>query len=476
MTGNGWGEDRQGARSRTRSAPVAPALRGQQTRAAAVRTTERGWLGGRMLHHAIPVIAAAIVSSGALLGGYNSAAGNAVACIVTAALLILLLLAEPPSFAMWRSAAPILAVIGASVAWVLFAAIMVPPLAPDLWEPQMLGIGATIAALLSGWVIGLVPKRIPAVLDLLLGFNSLYLLAGLAIRSSDLGSRFDFWTTSWHGRFAGTIGNSNATAAVAGSVAVIALARLLATVPSGGRRMQDRERLRQAGYGFYLLIALGAALATASRLAALATAIALAGLTIWGVVRHRRRIPRILPVLGGVAVLLMVLLGWYADLLAQRYQAIGVEFSARERMWSHYWELAQASIWFGYGHGSFATLNAFSLHDIATAEALSPVNSAHDIGLQMLLNAGLPYVLLVSVAAGLVIARMVAHSRSRLWSLDLTGIVLALSVIFAVALIDIVLDVPATTILALFLGGLLWGRADARLSHLAPAKDAPAQH
>jgi O-antigen ligase len=444
-----------------RSAPVARGLRSGAggRRPSAAKATVRGWLHGRILHHATPVVAALLVTSGALLGGYNSAAGRCLACLTMVALSIFLLLLGPPTLGSWRRALPILAPSLTAIAWALLSALVSAPLAPDMLPASLLGVIAGWLALLCGWLLALRPKRVGPLVDLLLLLNLTFLLAGLVMRALDAGSRFDFWTLSWHGRFAGTIGNSNTTAAVAGACALLATGRSAALVRSRGRLVGRADAPRLFLLLLGLVIAFGALLATASRFVALLSAvgvIALGGWTLW---RQRERLARIVPIVAVAAVLVGTLLIQRADLLVERYGALGTEGVARVAMWRHYAGLAAESPWLGYGHGGFAVANTMGLRP-GTALSLEPVGSAHDIVLQLILAAGIPYALLMIGAAVALALRLLHTVRERHWSPILLGLIGAVGVILGTAMIDIALDVPAGIILAMFLAGLAWGQAD----------------
>jgi O-antigen ligase len=213
--------------------------------------------------------------------------------------------------------------------------------------------------------------------------------------------------------------------------------------------------------GFYAaagLISLGIVIATASRFASLCTLAALA--TVAGLAwREQAQLPRGLILLLaaiGVALLLITLL--YGGELFLRAGELGGDFSVRTRMWSHYLDLAEGAPIGGYGLGSFPSLNTYSLSGVRFAELTWSANSAHDIFLQLAINGGIPYLVLI-VAAAVMLVRQVLRGLHLRWDLPEVGVAAALLLILSSALIDIALDVPGMVSVALFLAGLLWGTA-----------------
>ena len=87
------------------------------------------------------------------------------------------------------------------------------------------------------------------------------------------------------------------------------------------------------------------------------------------------------------------------------------------------------------------------------------VNSAHDLPLQLILSGGLPYAALLAAAAGIAAWRVLRFVWRRPVAAQDAGMLCACALLLALSMIDIVLDVPTTIGVALFLAGALWGRA-----------------
>lgn len=430
----------------------------------AARTTARGWLTGRFAHHLLPAAAALAVTTGILLRGFNDATGRAQAALLASVLVAFLLLLTPPLRRYWRGVAPVFAIIAAALGWSCLAAWIGPALAPDLFLTHWLGSVAGALMLLAGWLVGLRPAQVAPTVAWLVALNAIVLLVALVLRSMVAGAAFDYWTFAWHGRFAGTIGNSNTTAALAGALAAIALSRLIALVPIHGRPMPPRAAMAAVAWGAAITVAVAAQAATASRFAMLATLVAMPAVIRLGRPGMFRRRRRVVPgiVLGGLFALLV----FTTSDLDMRFASLGTELDARIRMWTHYGAVAFGSPWLGYGAGSFAAVNAAALDDPLLAVALWPVRSAHTLPLQLMLVAGLPYLALLGWA-GWRVARRVAAAG---WTLPRIGLAAGVAIIVAQSLVDIALDVPAATMLTLFLAGLLWGESDAR-GGAPPARD-----
>jgi hypothetical protein len=420
----------------------------------------------------VPVTVALALSSGILFNGFNSAGGQAVSCIINCATLILLLLVRPLSLKRWKIALPVLSLIGLATVWAVFAsgfpaigpgALLPEPFAPDFLALGFLSQIGGIAALLCGVVIGGAHRSRATVVDALVILCCLYLIVGLIFRATGTEGVLSYWTVERDGRFQGTVGNVNVTAAVAGVVAILALSRLIAYLEDvGARQLIGAGLIRAALYCFALLVAMGTAFATASRFTNVLTVGLLIGLVLLCRRRGKRSLRGSRPVLIATAFILLLLLAQFTGLLVERFDTLGAGARQRQAMLEHYFSIAMLSPLYGYGWGSFPSINAHFPGTLQFAQASWSVNSAHNILLQLWLNAGVPYLLLIvgSFALGV---RQVVLALNRCWTTDDIGIGMAALLIVACAMIDIALDVPATTTLGLLFTGMLWGRALVRL-------------
>ena len=95
----------------------------------------------------------------------------------------------------------------------------------------------------------------------------------------------------------------------------------------------------------------------------------------------------------------------------------------------------------------------------AGAAELAPVNAAHNVAIQLVLDAGLPFLLAIVAALAMIVRCVVGANAHRRMRIDDAGIVLAVLVLLIAAMVDIALDVAAMALLFWTLLGLLWGAA-----------------
>jgi hypothetical protein len=425
----------------------------------------------------IAVTVALALSSGILFNGFNSAAGQAVSCIVNCGTLILLLLVKPLDLRRWKMALPVLALIGMATIWTVFASgfpatgsgIFLPePYAPDFFALGFLSQVGGVAALLCGVIIGGAPRSQRTLVDTLVLLCCLYLIIGLIFRAAGTEGLLSYWTVERDGRFQGTMGNVNVTAAVAGVVAILALSRLIATLEGlGTQQLVGAIAIRAGLYCFALLVAMGTAFATASRFTNVLTICIVIGILLLRLRKDKQLFQISRPVMIATVVVILFLVAQFTGLLVERFDTLGAGARERQMMWEHYFEVATLSPLYGYGWGSFPSINAHFPGTLQFAQASWSVNSAHNILLQLWLNGGVPYLLLILASFGWGV-RQVALALNRHWATDDIGIGLAILLIVACSLIDIALDVPATITLGLLLMGALWGRALVRLEIRRP--------
>ncbi|PSJ38273.1 hypothetical protein C7I55_17595 [Sphingomonas deserti] len=406
--------------------------------------------------------AALVFSLGITFNGLNSSIGNAIACMLAAGVLILLLAlwSAPASF--WRQGVPVIVLVGAGAAWAALPA-WAPnwggstALAPDLMTPPLLGLAAHVTALLCGARIAARRQNLGHVMDALILFGCLNALVGLALRAWGADLAFELWRERPDARFTGTLSNANVAGVYFAMLAVLAFARLIQARPSGGfaRARSQAALARFCGYAAALTMLIGACVITGSRSANAAAVVALVLLPLWRTLR-RRGAEIWFGLAVSAAVVGLVALFGLSDLVLDRLALASSEFALRVLMWRHYAGLVEAAPLHGYGLGVFPILNAYALPDPRTAQALWMVNSAHNLFLQLLLQGGLPYLLLICLAAGWVGSGIVGQGRRSLWAGGSDALVAALFVVFACSMIDIVLDVPGMVSLAMFVAGLAW--------------------
>lgn len=409
------------------------------------------------------LIAVAVVA-GLWLRGFDSTAGQASACIINCLLLIALQMRAGDDPAFWRRAAPVLALAVAAIAWACIASNAQDGALPDYFGGKLLSLVAGLAALLAGASIGPRQDQRLVLLDRMTMLVCLSLFVGLLVRAAQFSGVEGGWPMDRQGRFVGLVGNSNITAAIAGAFTIYTVVRLLLHVETHGAKKhaagawKDEVLVRTAIRLTMFALCFGVSLLTASRTINLLLLIALLAIGFWwfrAIMRDRMH-TWLLPAIVGLAGLFILLL--LTGVLVQRYLSLGRGGADRMDMWMHYWSVAWASPVFGYGLGSFPFINTETLATPRMAGALWAVNSPHSIVLQLLIGGGLPYLLLLAAAALAMIVQIVGRLRGR-WRVDDLAIVMMIVMMFAGGLVDILLDVPASVTVFLFLAGLLWGRA-----------------
>lgn len=419
---------------------------------------------------------ALLISTGLLLRGFDSTVGQATSCILNASLLIALLVRAPPSAHFWRRAAPALLLVSAAILWAVVATLSPDGIFPDYAVGKLLSLFSGVAALLCGALLTRRRRRRRALLDWLLILNSLILAMGLVVRQVGTNGIFSYWEIERGERYLGLIGNANVTAAIAASFTILAFARLTWSETPFNWKLGKR-----AGAAVYLamfVMNLVVVIVAASRF----TAVLLAGVLSlyafdWMLRRRGRQAHRRLMTIA-VGALILLVVGQLSGQLRDRFGLVSAGGEDRVATWSHLADVAAASPLYGYGLGSFPSVNAHFLTTARYAEANWAVNSAHNLVLQLMLQAGAPYLLLILAAIGWG-WHQVARALRRRWTREDVVIVAILGQILGCSMVDIVLDMPAPLTLTLFLLGLLWGQALDRseisvpLAGLEPADHVP---
>lgn len=399
----------------------------------------------------IAMLAAVALASGLFFRGFNDIAGQAVFTLLMAALLGAALWCDAPSERAWRATLPVLLPALAAFGWLVLGSLAGTPAAPDLVPAGLLSWLGGLAALLAGWWSARHPPLLARAIDLWLAIAVAHLVLGLVLVVSGATDAFAFWPVTRGGRFLGLIGNANVTAGIAGVTALLAAARVRQAI--GAPRRGRRDTLVVTMWSVAVAVALLALLATASRFTLAVTLALLAAL----VAPARHRIDWRL-VAAGVALTALAALP-FARLIRSRFGLLGDGIDTRWLMWRRYAAMIGDAPWFGHGANGFPAAAAHSLTDVTAARFTWMVNSAHDLPLQLILSGGLPYAALLAAAAGIAAWRVARLMTRRPVAAQDAGMLCACLLLLALSLIDIVLDVPTTIGVALFLAGALWGRA-----------------
>ncbi|MDB5457589.1 MAG: hypothetical protein JWP92_3174 [Caulobacter sp.] len=387
---------------------------------------------------------------------------------------------------------------GLKIQGVLFAVLMAAvlwPLTP--WSPD----GAhPVWAYLPGAVGSVAIDRSALLLNALqlLGLACLF-LAGRVIGASEARARWALWaliiavglyamfgfvdhvTTRRGQRLVATLLSPNSAATLFG-------AGLVMTAAAAANRLRQSRGLRLLRRGdptAMLAIGVAAMLATAllltgSRGGVLATGIGLGAFLLWEAVAQRHRLRAAL-ILGGVALILVLgaIFLRSGEVVTERFGQVDQDFNGRGQIFAAHWIAFKAAPWFGYGLGSFPTVDQVII-TVETLPVLFNVRAAHNLYLQWLEEAGVVgtaamfgltgWLLALLARAGLKTGSVAAWSRAT---------VCAALVFLIHGLTDFALQAPAITALAALTLGIVVSavsekRAGRRAYPVAPVRAATA--
>lgn len=418
----------------------------------ALRREVRAWL---------PEAATFALSCAVAFNGLNNAFGQPLLFLLCGAVLALLLVLIPPSTPFWRNLAPVVALVCAAYAWAtapLWAGALVAPLQPryllpDLLLVELLGAAALLMAFLSGAILATRRGSLGVAIDRLLLFACANALLGMLLRDHAAALPWHLWQPRAGVRFTGTMSNSNVTGAYFAMMALLGAGRIAA---SPARWNSPEVRTALVARGLAVLLCAGACLVTASRSANACLAVGMAVILLASLRKQRRQWLPLAGLLAGGA--LVALAFGLPDLLGTRWSNVAGGGGARLTMWRHYGAVAAQSPWFGFGLGGFSAANANTLTDPVLAQLLWTVNSPHNLVLQLVLEGGMGFLILLSAAALLIARWSIASLVERALLVDRLGVMLAILAAIACTMVDIALDVPAIAALTLFLAGLLSGQ------------------
>jgi O-antigen ligase len=398
-------------------------------------------------------IGSAAATFGALFGGLDTSFGNSVAGIVTSLVVAIAVWLVRPSVQTWRKLVPVAFPLTAAWLWGLAVSVGsfgAPAMVPDLLNGELLGLLAAGGLWLTGALTSVFERARLHSIEWLVAIAALIAAIGLIASSTDVTLNDTLWQPGQRGRFAGTLGNANVAATFYGALAILTFGQLLSRKFASHRPRPMVLALRSVALATLVV----ACFATGSRTGAAAMLAAGAILIIHSLASSRWRARAIL--VGTSAIALVAALAVVAaPLTLTRFSAIDADWQTRLTIWRHGARLASASPWLGHGLGSFAIVSQQALTTPGVANALWPVNAAHNTVLQLLIEGGVPFAALIAFAVVIVIGRA-AGTVSRDGDHMKLSILLAVCIILANASVDIALNVPATVLLFWYLLGLLW--------------------
>ena len=453
-----------GARRRREMKDVGRGAIAREHRSSPFAAEDLAWL--------LPGLGATAATVGALFNGLDHTAGKPVACLIAATLLIATLLVIPPRRAFWIALRWPIALLFAGLFWAVLVSLpgVGPAYTPDLVLPEALGLAAMIAVFVAGAAIGAHPHRQRQTIDALILLGAFVAMIGLTAAQTGFAPSDTLWQPGEYARFAGTLGNANVAGTFYAMIAVLAFARAAHALVIA--RRISRIGLRPVLAAGCCIVAMIACVETASRMATLTALLGMGAAALLNLSAARRWTYRYWLLILGLLLTCTVVMLW-ADRLGARSIELGRDIGARAAMWTHYAAVASSAPLTGFGMGSFPLVNASHLGDAGAAQGLWGVNAAHNIILQLVITAGLPFAAAL-LAAVLLVVRGAWRVERGPGGLQ-TAIFLALSVVAANAMVDIALDVPALALCFFLLLGMLAGGGLAVSADRLLAKPASAE-
>ena len=388
--------------------------------------------------------------------GVNSGVLSAFAVLLDVALAAVWLILAPRQTAN-VSALPVLLLVACACAWGLFVTpASVAPEAAALEIAKLLGGSAL---LICGALAGARRIRSKLFCGVLAAVGGAYAIVSFWLYELDPFRVLGVVKVAHAWRFTGTLLNANAAGVVFGMVSLASLGWFLSSLEQ-----------RRAAAARPMLISTGLAAAAAALIAcgytgsrmAFSTTVLLSLLLILlevigaGARGGGFRGLRLIALAGGMALVFLAV-GLGVGKVLNRQEDVVDTFRGRVEVLGHFMALAVQRPLTGWGLGTFDQVNQAHLQ-AASANYMYAFGAAHSSIIQMVLDGGAPFALLLTAAGALIVLTIVMNWRSIAegWSRGL-GAAVILAAICSVD--DIDLNVPAVTGLTLLALGVLWGRA-----------------
>ncbi len=338
-------------------------------------------------------------------------------------------------------------------------------LLPDSTIVELSKLGGAGALVLAGALIGARGRRLQAALSAVLAGGAIYTALALGLYSFSPDEVFGVSKGAHQWRFTATLLNGNAAGCALAALIALAAGNIrlslnkLAEAPSGLKTQPAQELALTTVYLFVFAAACGM---TRSRAALACAVAAVLIVALWPGRRpvKRRGRSRFLGY-GGLCGLLLTAAVAAGVMFSgartfERTEDLRAGLLDRAAAYARIVEDLRRAPWFGYGLGSFTTVN---LHDLRPSEVMTVWNfrAAHDAALQAALEGGLPFLFLLATILAILVAKMAISSRSSAYWPVRRSLVAAGLVLLACSSIDIALNVPAVAALAMVLAGFALG-------------------
>ncbi|KQY95720.1 hypothetical protein ASD21_04180 [Caulobacter sp. Root1455] len=258
--------------------------------------------------------------------------------------------------------------------------------------------------------------------------------------------------------------SANSAATLLGYVGVLMAALLVERIRDSAKQGWRLDRIASAAGPTIIALAviLVGVVLTASRAGLAATAAGLIIFAVWEVFSQPWRRPsmRFLLIAGG-SLIVIVALGFSANLLVSRLSDLSHDAQVRRELFESHWTAFRASPWSGYGLGNFYAVNRL-IATSANYEDLSYVRALHNVYIQWLEEGGLTAALPMFACIGWILfSTALGTLRRRRMTMWMRALVAASAVILVHGATDYALQVPSIAATWACLLGLGFGLANA---------------
>ena len=253
------------------------------------------------------------------------------------------------------------------------------------------------------------------------------------------------------GRLEGTLMSPNTAGTFFAMMVIVTLGPLLRDL----RGVRAGQALQAAtGYWAALIILVGCLLATASRGAALGTAVGILGLVILLLFAGRVSWSRVTLIMLAAVVAVMASLYFIGERLVERVSTLDPAADGRLEIFTTHWRAFLAAPIGGYGLGTFDTINRILL-DATTFSSMWTVRATHNVYLQWLEEAGLVGALPMfgAIASVIAISLWRGLRRTRM-TYVLFGLLAANLAVLVHGFTDFALQTPSLALMWAYMLGL----------------------
>ena len=307
---------------------------------------------------------------------------------------------------------------------------------------KLLGLGCIF---LVGAATGASDARAKTVVNLMIALAAIF---GLwAFFSFATGMQYQ----TQRGRLEGTLMSPNTAGTFFAMMVIVTLGPLLRDL----RGVRAGQALQAAtGYWAALIILVGCLLATASRGAALGTAVGILGLVILLLFAGRVSWSRVTLIMLAAVVAVMASLYFIGERLVERVSTLDPAADGRLEIFTTHWRAFLAAPIGGYGLGTFDTINRILL-DATTFSSMWTVRATHNVYLQWLEEAGLVGALPMfgAIASVIAISLWRGLRRTRM-TYVLFGLLAANLAVLVHGFTDFALQTPSLALMWAYMLGL----------------------